>query len=162
MRARLSQGRAKQSAPDLTYYLMEQAQAETSIKDDSLYWMHGDSLLAIVAGSEPTAYVLLGIFCELAKHPQHAEQIYAEVRDVNVSQVKALNRLLHLNAVINETLRLYPVLLTGGARKAMDEGVWIGNKFIPPNTTIVAPRYSIMRRDQFHSRKMDHASRDGS
>lgn len=48
MRTRLSQGRAKQSAPDLTYYLMEQAQAETSIKDDSLYWMHGDSLLAIV------------------------------------------------------------------------------------------------------------------
>lgn len=50
MRTRLSEGRAKQSAPDLTYYLMEQEQPEASIKDDSLYWMHGDSLLAIVAG----------------------------------------------------------------------------------------------------------------
>lgn len=48
MRARLDRGLAKQEKPDLTYYLMEQ-EAETSFKD-SYYWMHGDSLLAIVAG----------------------------------------------------------------------------------------------------------------
>ncbi|KAI4595497.1 hypothetical protein KJ359_006843 [Pestalotiopsis sp. 9143b] len=145
MRARLDRGLAKQEKPDLTYYLMEQ-EAETSFKD-SYYWMHGDSLLAIVAGSEPTAYVLLGVFCELAKHPEHAEKIYSELEGADISDMKTLNRLPHLNGVINETLRLYPVLLTGGARKTMSEGINVGDTYIPPNTTIVAPRYSIMRRE---------------
>lgn len=49
MRTRLDRGWAKQGGdPDLTHYLMEQ-ENEISFKD-SLYWMHGDSLLAIVAG----------------------------------------------------------------------------------------------------------------
>lgn len=49
MRARLEDGCAKRGGgPDLTHYLMEQ-KGEISYKD-GLYWMHGDSLLAIVAG----------------------------------------------------------------------------------------------------------------
>jgi hypothetical protein len=48
MRTRLEDGLENQKAPDLTYYLMEQEE-KPSFKD-SLYWMQGDSLLAIVAG----------------------------------------------------------------------------------------------------------------
>lgn len=69
----------------------------------------------------------------------------------DISDMKTLNRLPHLNGVINETLRLYPVLLTGGARKTMSEGINVGDTYIPPNTTIVAPRYSIMRSKSFLS-----------
>ena len=57
MRTRLEEGWAKQAAPDLTHYMMEQGVEK--VTEESLYWMHGDSLLAIVAGSEPTAYVLI-------------------------------------------------------------------------------------------------------
>lgn len=145
MKTRLEEGWAKQAAPDLTHYMMEQGVEK--VTEESLYWMNGDSLLAIVAGSEPTAYVLIATFCELAKHPHHAEKIYEEVQDVDVTDQKSLNRLPHLNAVINETLRLYPVLLTGGARKTMDEGIIVGGIRIPSYTTVVAPRYSISRRE---------------
>jgi cytochrome P450 len=89
--------------------------------------------------------VLLAVFCELAKHPHHAEQVYKELDGVDETDPKALNRLSHLNAIINETLRLYPVLLTGGARKTLQEGTTIGGTYIPPHTTIVAPRFSISR-----------------
>ncbi|KAI0838421.1 cytochrome P450 [Hypoxylon sp. FL0890] len=146
MRARIEEGSAKQPAPDLTQYMMEEPGAE-AITEEKLYWMHGDSLLAIVAGSEPTAYVLIAVFCELAKHPHHAEKIFQEVQDVDVTDQKSLNRLPHLNAVINETLRLYPVLLTGGARKTMEEGITVAGIRIPPYTTVIAPRFSISRRE---------------
>lgn len=66
--------------------------------------------------------------------------------DVDVNDLKMLNRLPHLNAVLNETLRLYPALLSGGNRKTSENGATIAGRFIPPHTTIIAPRYSIARR----------------
>lgn len=71
--------------------------------------------------------------------------MYEELKGADATNLRVLNRLPHLNAVINETLRLYPVLLTGGARKTTKEGVMIGGTYIPPNTTIVSPRFSIQR-----------------
>ncbi|ORY67582.1 cytochrome P450 [Pseudomassariella vexata] len=151
MRTRLDEGYKKQPSPDLTHYLMEQ---ENQSRDKtSVAWLQGDSLLAIVAGSEPTAASLLGVFCELAKHPHHADLIYDELvnavsdSDDITTDLKTLSRLGHLNGVLNEALRLYPALLTGGARKTTDKGIIVGGTFIPPHTTIIAPRFTISRRE---------------
>jgi cytochrome P450 len=95
--------------------------------------------------SEPIASILVGIFLEFAKNPVHEQRIYEEVRNLDVRDVKALSAAQHLEAVITETLRLYPVLLTGGNRKTQKDGIIIGGTYIPPYTTIVAPRYSISR-----------------
>ncbi|ORY67019.1 cytochrome P450 [Pseudomassariella vexata] len=156
MRTRLADGYLKQPSPDLTHYLMEQ---EDQTKDAvSLTWLQGDSLLAIVAGSEPTAMSLIGVFCELAKYPQHADIIYDELinagsgSDEITTDRKILCRLKHLNAVLNESLRLYPALPTGGARKSTKNGVTIGGNFIPPHTTIIAPRFSIFRMEECFDR----------
>ncbi|KAI8633819.1 cytochrome P450 [Xylariaceae sp. FL1651] len=149
MRSRLDDSYVKHSR-DLTYYLMEQdGQSQNA---DSFFWLHGDSVFAIVAGSEPVAITLLGIFCELAKHPHHAEKILGEVEGVDVTDIRALAILPHLNAVINEALRLYPIAPTGGARKTTDGGIVVGGRFIPPGTTIYAPRYSIFRREDCFER----------
>lgn len=102
-------------------------------------------ILTLIAISEPTATVLIGIFCELAKNTQHADKIYSEVRDISIRDVKLLATLPHLEAVIAESLRLYPALPTGGNRKTPDHGIVIGGRYIPPQTTVVAPRYSISR-----------------
>ncbi|KAL2259505.1 hypothetical protein VTK26DRAFT_6795 [Humicola hyalothermophila] len=142
---RLSEGFEKQPAPDLTHYLLEETNQTGDI--ESVRWMRGDSLQAIVAGSEPIPVVLLGIFAELAQKPEHIELIYQELQGVDITDAKALSRLPHLNAVISETLRLYPVLLTAGSRKAGKSGVTIGGTYIPPHTTIILPRYTIQRRE---------------
>lgn len=89
----------------------------------------------------------MGIFCELARNPYHAQKIYNEVRNVDVRDAKLLSKLPHLDGVINEVLRLYPALPTGGNRKTLERGVTIGGRYIPPHTTIVAPRFSISRRE---------------
>lgn len=96
--------------------------------------------------SDPTTVTLIGLFAELAKHPAHQDKIFDEVAEIDVTDLKKLSSLPHLNGVIKETLRLYPSLLSGGSRKTTENGAMIGGKFIPPHTTIVCPRYSINRR----------------
>ena len=91
--------------------------------------------------------VLIGLFTELAKHPECIDKCYAELKDVNVADQKTLAKLPHLNAVILETMRLYPALMTGGSRKTGMHGITVAGKFIPPHTTIVAPQYVITRSE---------------
>ena len=79
-------------------------------------------------------------------YPQHAEKIFAEVADIDTHDPQALHELTHLDAVIDETLRLYPVLPTAVTRETPPESMVIGGRLIPGNTTIVVPRYTIGRR----------------
>lgn len=85
------------------------------------------------------------MFCELEKHPEHADKIREELKNVDATDLKPPINLPHLNAVVKESQRLQLALLTGGNRKTAN-GITIGGQFIPPYTTIVAPRYSIGRR----------------
>lgn len=82
----------------------------------------------------------------MAKHPAELNKLYDELADLDVGDPEVLKTLPQLNGVINEALRLYPSLPTGGFRKTTKNGMTIRGNFIPPNTTILAPRYSINRR----------------
>ncbi|RAL17616.1 cytochrome P450 [Aspergillus homomorphus CBS 101889] len=135
--------------PDVAHYLIEDLKDPTTATD-GWTWLGGDSILAIVAGSEPTAAVLIGLFFELARHPQDAEAINAELRQsrVDITDPVALAKFCpHLEASITEALRLFPALPTAGLRKTLDEAVVIAGTVIPPHTTVVAPRFLIARSE---------------
>lgn len=91
------------------------------------------------------------LYC-LAKHSEEAEKLYNEVRHTNICDVKSLERLPYLTAVINETMRLYPAVPTGVTRNTPPEGVNVAGRYIPGNTTIVAPRFTIGRLERHYSR----------
>lgn len=132
------------NVPDVAHYLLQDA------RDDPrrFPWLTGDSILAIVAGSEPTAAVLVGLFCELAKNQRHAEIILGEISTIDIEDSRALaSSCPHLEGSISEALRLYPALPTGGNRKTLQNGITIGGTYIPPETTVVAPRFCISRRE---------------
>ncbi|CAJ2505021.1 Uu.00g124150.m01.CDS01 [Anthostomella pinea] len=145
MRDRLENKHSEQPAGDLTHYLMEKGGQVGN--DDAEHWLTGDSLFSIVAGSAPASATLVCILFMLAKHPHHAETIYSELNIADITDPNALSQLVHLNAVINETMRLYPAALSSGARKTTECGVTIGKTFIPPETTILCPRYTISRSE---------------
>lgn len=73
------------------------------------------------------------------------DDLFHELKGVDVSKTKALAELPFLNACINETLRLYPALMTGGNRMTTENGMMVAGKWIPPLTNIVAPQYIISR-----------------
>ena len=86
------------------------------------------------------------MFYELALDSDHQEKLCEELHSINVHDPVALRSLPHLNGVINESLRIHPPVPTGGYRQSPKGGMKIGGRYIPGNTTIVAPRYTLGKR----------------
>jgi tryprostatin B 6-hydroxylase len=53
--------------------------------------------------------------------------------------------LKHLNAVINESLRLYPPVPTTLYRQTPSEGIMIDDVYIPGSMSVISPQYAIGR-----------------
>ncbi|KAI0384996.1 cytochrome P450 [Hypomontagnella monticulosa] len=121
--------------------------------------LYGDTYAIFGAGSHPTAAVLTFLMYELARSPQIQAAARIEVMQTikattgHVESTKgrmdssAWSNFPYLNGCINEVLRLYPPIPTGGVRQTVDKPVLVGGRWIPPHTTIVAPRWSIGRLD---------------
>ena len=90
---------------------------------------------------------LVCIFYRLAQNPRHLKKIQQELDSTeSIHDLQNLQNLPHLNGTINETLRLHPAVPTGGLRQAPSEGAHVSGRFVPGNTIICAPRYTLARR----------------
>ncbi|KAL2813351.1 benzoate 4-monooxygenase cytochrome P450 [Aspergillus cavernicola] len=133
-------------APILAHYLKHESPGANSHEA-----LTGDAISAIVAGSEPTASTIVGLLYELAKNPAQADKIRDEIlqQGADIHDSNSLARCCrHLEAAIFEALRLYPAIPSAGNRKtSSNEGITIAGTYIPPDTTVVAPRFVIGRRE---------------
>ncbi|KAL6896980.1 cytochrome P450 [Trichoderma evansii] len=116
----------------------------------------GDSQLVITAGSHTTSATMTSITRLLAKHPQHIAKIRQELAPfVHDSQIIAtqdeMARLEHLNAVINESFRLYPPVPTQIYRQTPSEGITIDDVYIPGSMSVIAPQYAIGRNEAIYT-----------
>ncbi|QFZ17819.1 cytochrome P450 [Saccharothrix syringae] len=74
--------------------------------------VHDEVLTLLVGGIETTALALAWTFHELARHPEVERRVHAEVDEVLGGRVPTsadVGKLVYLNRVVNEVLRLYPV-----------------------------------------------------
>ena len=89
---------------------------------------------------------LVYIFYHLAKDSALLSRLQTELDSLSsMEDIQTLHALPHLNRIINETLRLHPAVPTGGLRQTPSDGVHVAGRFIPGNTVICAPRYSLAR-----------------
>lgn len=112
--------------------------------------LRANALLLIVAGSDTTSTVLSNLFRELALRPDLQQRVYDEVHEaaqaagpdrLNCENTKGLP---YLQAVIDETLRLWNPVPSGPQTQTGPEGATIAGRFIPPNTTVRVHNLTLM------------------
>ncbi|KAJ6457611.1 cytochrome P450 [Mycena sanguinolenta] len=137
---------------DLFYYLMDKKGADD--KPMPLPLVVSNALLAIIAGADTSATVLSNTFFLLLSHPESYERLQSEIDSVfplggkEPTDTALLSSLPYLNAVIRESLRLFPPVATS-LQRAPTVGTGskvLGENFvIPEGTSVVVPPYTIHR-----------------
>ncbi|GJC83080.1 cytochrome P450 monooxygenase FCK2 [Colletotrichum liriopes] len=132
--------------------------------------LYGDAYLIIVAGryvssplqrqilaflqlkfnwSDTTAASLTCLFFELAQRPEVHSRLREEIDSYFAQNEEpehsSLSKLSYLQACIDETLRLHPPVPSGVQRMTPPEGMEIDGTFIPGNTIVQVPTYTMFR-----------------
>ncbi|OBZ68976.1 hypothetical protein A0H81_11349 [Grifola frondosa] len=137
-------------AHDVFYYLNNEDGVESS--PPSLDALICDGNLVILAGADTTSSVLTNLFFCLLTNRDAYDRLQSEVDTHYPPGEDALATKYHadmpfLNAVINETLRLYPAIPNGSQRIAEkgSGGRVVGPYFLPENTSASIHFYSVHR-----------------
>jgi cytochrome P450 len=90
-------------------------------------------------------------FYHLTQNPDIVKKLREEVTPLIKGQtdfnIKDAQNAQFLNGIIFESLRLHPPVPSGVQRLTPPEGIYVGNTFIPGDTTVLAPSYSMGRRE---------------
>lgn len=146
---------SKEIVPDIMTTLLAPLKGSKPSHEE-LEKLRGDSQLIVVAGSDTTSTVLTTTMLELARHPEQTQKLRDELvpympdPSAEISHQEIAN-LEHLNAVIYETMRLYPPVPTAMDRKTPPEGIEIGGQYIPGNMTVWCPQYAIGRKEEIYT-----------
>ncbi|MFP4133471.1 MAG: cytochrome P450 [Halothece sp.] len=104
----------------------------------------------LFAGHETTATALAWAFYWIHKFPEVREKLLTELQNISdSSDIKALNQLPYLDAVCNETLRIYPVAIITFPR-ITKSAIKIGNYEYPPETILAPCIYLLHHREEIY------------
>lgn len=142
---------------DLFYYLSNEDGAAKESPDP--VQVSSDGSLVVLAGSDTTGSAVCNAFYFLLRRLEVYKKLQAEIDQVYPPGESALDSKPHkdlpyLDAVINETLRLYPVIIAGYQRRTPlgSGGKLIGPYFIPEGNQVRVHTYSIQRDPRYFSR----------
>ncbi|KAL4951186.1 cytochrome P450 [Aspergillus filifer] len=141
--------------PDVFHWILQGFGDRVNTKE-GLMDLEAEAQLVIIAGSDTTSSASIYAIFELLNHPDQIEKLRAEFKQYinkNLSEIapEDLAALPHLNAVINETLRLHPPVISGIQRQVPPSGLQIAETFIPGDTIIQIPFYTLFRDERcFH------------
>lgn len=128
--------------PDITSWLFDDPKIDRG-------WLSGDTRLIVVAGSDTTAAAMTYVFYHLASDPTEVEKLRGELKTLMKPEapfsVRDVQHAAHLNAVINETLRMHPPVPSGASRITPPEGITIDDVYVPGSTNVTVPQYALGR-----------------
>lgn len=134
---------------DLLSMLMGATDAETG-EGMSDAQLRDEAMTIILAGHETTANAIAWTFHRLARHPDIAERLVAEVHAVlgdRAPTAEDARRLPFTSRVLDESMRLHPPAWII-SRKAMSDDV-IGGYRVPAGTTVLVSPYTLHRHPGF-------------
>ncbi|CAG8909672.1 unnamed protein product [Penicillium egyptiacum] len=107
--------------------------------------LHGDGYLIVVAGSDTTSTTLSHLWFHLAGDKALTQKLQKEIDALEELNDDTISKIDLLDATIYETLRLHPAVPSGLQRVTPPEGMTIGKAYIPGNTVVQVPFYTIFR-----------------
>jgi cytochrome P450 len=128
----------KDAKPDLVSHLI----AHTSNDATGRALLYSESRLIISAGSETTSSALTFIFMHLATHPAYMYALRKEFR-ANESTYHCQRPLPLLDAIINESMRMWPSVFFPAQRVTPPEGLSINGHFIPGDVIVQIPSFTL-------------------
>ncbi|KAJ8749832.1 hypothetical protein K2173_013235 [Erythroxylum novogranatense] len=132
----------------------------STIEDDTTYGRKKDTIIKatiatlIVAGSDTSSMVLIWTFSNLLNNKNVLERAQEELdqkigRDRLVNELDTEN-LLYLQAIIKETLRLYPPAPVGMPHESIED-CYLGGHFIPKGTRLFPNLLKVQTDPKFWS-----------
>ncbi|KAI0772249.1 cytochrome P450 [Irpex lacteus] len=135
---------------DLFYYLSNEDGAEKQSPPKEV--VVSDGALAVLAGSDTTSNVLSAAFWCMLTRPEVYKKLREEVDKYyppgeDATSAEHHPSMVYLEAVINETLRMYPAVPSGSGRAPLAGGgdKVIGGYYIPEGTTTRMHTWSMHR-----------------
>ncbi|TDZ40941.1 putative sterigmatocystin biosynthesis P450 monooxygenase STCB [Colletotrichum trifolii] len=120
-----------------------EADEKSDLSDDVI---RGEASNMLIAGSDPVSSSLTYLVWALLKLPGLQRRLEDEVGSLAADfDDSALEELPLLDAVINETLRLYGAVQGTFPRTTPSPGVYLGGYFIPPGTVVNTQTYTMHR-----------------
>lgn len=95
--------------------------------------------------SDTTSSILTNLFFELARNRELLAKLQKQLDELSEINDTTLRGIELLDGVIYEGLRLHPPVPSGLQRVTPEEGIMIGNTFIPGNTIVQVPHYTSFR-----------------
>ncbi|KAK1624046.1 cytochrome P450 3A17 [Colletotrichum phormii] len=103
----------------------------------------------MVAGTDTTAAVLTYLVWSVLRQPDLQKRLEDEIAPLGDDfDDKRLESCPTLSAIIEETLRLYPAVLSSLPRLVPEGGTTLSSHFVPANTIIYSPAYSLQRNSE--------------
>ncbi|CAJ0552460.1 Ff.00g064390.m01.CDS01 [Fusarium sp. VM40] len=150
--------KSKPDNPDVFSWILEEYERSPKTKQAKLN-LDGEAYLIAVAGSDTTAATLTSLFFEIGSNPAQIVKLRNEIDDYfsqrDYADPSSLAALAHLNAVINETLRLHPPVPSGLQRVTPPQGLMVGDTMIPGNTIVQVPLHTIQRDKRHFARPLE-------
>ena len=118
--------------------------------EEIAFMLRGEANVLTVAPNDSISVPLTWVLYHLAAQPEHAVILRTELADIQAEHgnLKAATLRSHakcLDAFIQEVVRLHPSVAGGAPRETPAQGLRVGQRYVPGNTIIWIPPYTMMR-----------------
>lgn len=130
---------------DFLHYILSADEAKGMTRPE----IYSNAFTLVIAGSESTAGALSGIIFLLLKHRNVYQRLVNEVRSTYASddeiRLSNVHELEYLEAVTQESIRMYPPVPVSLPRRVPADGEVINDKYVPAEFTVGVHHYSTYR-----------------